>query len=107
MGPGDVVTSCPSPSPPANVAMTDCDVRQAYAANYSACQAECCNDRNCLAWNWDNNLSYAVAPAVCKAKGAPYSCCWLKNCVGRNITKRPFIESWSGRSGRKPSCVKS
>ena len=98
-----VLQACPKPSAPKNTARTACDKSQLAAANYSACEAACCADETCVAWNWDSVLPVAVAPAMCKAAGAPYSCCWLKNCAGYDIPKRKGFNSWSGDSGRLPS----
>jgi len=97
-----VLPTCPKPSAPKNVARTACDKSQLASANYTACQAACCADKTCVAWNWDSVLPIGVAPAACKAAGAPYSCCWLKNCAGRDIPKRKGFDSWSGDSGRLP-----
>ena len=95
--------TCPKPSVPENVARTACDKSQLASANYTACQAACCADETCVAWNWDSVLPVAVAPPACKAAGAPYSCCWLKNCAGYDIPKRKGFNSWSGDSGRLPT----
>eukprot|EP01050_Picozoa_sp_SAG11_P017298 SAG11_NODE_2479_length_3311_cov_1.926526_1_plen_710_part_10 len=89
-------------TPPRNVARTGCDVRQLARSNYSACEDACCADQSCTAWNWDSVLPVGLAPAACKAAGPPYSCCWLKNCAGRDIPKRAGYDSWSGDSGRVP-----
>lgn len=101
--------SCPSPSSPADTGRTGCDLRQLETANYSACEAACCDEPRCTAWDWDSNLTAAQAPAACSnpAPGGARSCCWLKNCPGNLTTIKcggaPHCDSWSGTSGRPPS----
>ena len=62
---------CPNQTAPANVARTGCDARQVAAANYTACHEACCGATDCAAWNWDSVLPVGLAPAACKAAGAP------------------------------------
>lgn len=100
--------SCPSLSPPSNQDRTGCDLRQMRTVNFSSCEAACCGEPRCTAWNWDSNLTAAQAPAACAAPlGEPRSCCWLKHCPGSPAAIKcggaPDCESWSGISGRPPS----
>ena len=102
-------SACPHASAAANVARTSCDVKQVATLNYSACAAACCADTSCVAWNWDSVLPVGLAPLACRAAGAPYSCCWLKDCAGHDVPKRPGFDSWSGDSGHvapTPHCPK-
>jgi len=103
--------SCPSPSPPANANILGCDLRQLWAADHGSCEAACCGEPRCTAWDWDSNLTAAQAPAACAnpagPAGAPRSCCWLKHCAGTPSPAKcggaPHCDSWSGTSGRPPS----
>ena len=98
-----------SPSKPQNKNRSGCDSSQMSTDNYTACEAACCADTLCLAWNWDSNLTTNRAPA-CPTPGT--GCCWLKTCTtgyvgpgsawcgGAPGVNPGHCVSWSGTSGR-------
>lgn len=99
---GTVFAACPNSTPPEQVNRDGCDSRQlGNTTTYEECAAACCDDYQCVSWNWDSNLDATRRPAACKVAGT--ACCWLKSCDGpknsvpcggaKNCT------SWSGTSG--------
>ena len=101
---------CPGASAPVKIHRTGADAGHVYTASAGACEAACCKDQRCAAWNWDSNLTTSQAPAACKAHGAPFSCCWLRSDPGAlkpglGCYGTPHCDSWSGVVDRPPpSC---
>ena len=93
-----------------NKGVSGCDYRQVHTTGKDACATACCADPKCASWDWDSNLTSAQAPAMCAAKGTPFSCCWLKACAGlpqpAPCGGAPHCSSWSGatRTPPPPTC---
>ena len=99
--------ACPHASAALHANRGGCDHKQVATSTYAGCQAACCNDTTCAAWNWDSNLTAGQRRGGCV--GNHEGCCWLKGCVATPTQQmcggggEPGCTSWTGTSGRPPS----